>query len=235
MQRKDAHKSDTLHSLRYGFPCNITWRKLISTLDKTVFGIAALLLLVIGATGVLPSFLEALQRLPFEGKLTVGDFIMAMVTVAIATFAGIQIVLQWNQHNFDRRVQNTNLHLSLREKRAEIYLHCISAFTLFTHPRQGKLDELADFSDYLTKNEHFLPLKQREFAQSILNNSLEYFRVEIRLAAIEIDSEFYCGAEQAKEICGNTMRELESWHKGHREAKTLPNIFAHLLDVTYDL
>ena len=150
------------------------------------------MLLVIGAIGVLPSFLEALRELPFEGKLTIGDFVMAMVTVAIAVFAGIQIILQWNQHIFDRNVQRTNYKLSLFEARASILMRIEEILLDYV---SGENDErpntelITALTKYLLTNQHYLPNDQRKYVRLMMKNILTYRRAFDRLERLEREAQ----------------------------------------------
>jgi len=146
----------------------------LNIFEKLVFGLAMLLLALVAVTEIFPSLWETFPVMEKEATFSGTDIAMIGLTFGIVFFAGMQALLQWRHHKFERKMHHNNHVWRLYEPRTQIFKVTVSCLIKFTRRDFPDSDFLDDFSDLFLEKAHCLPDNMQQEVYEIFEKVRRY-------------------------------------------------------------
>lgn len=161
------------------------------------------------------------------------DILMVVATCIIAGFTIALFILQWLQHQHDKKLANANYKVTLFDKRMEVYFEIeknLQEFLCEGGPPMGSTLALR----YNSRNAHFVFPKQAiAFVDELVQKGLEHHRAERQWEPLRARA--WAGedlSENEKEVLKAALdkkHEIEDWFVQQVENKRLEAVLGPYL------
>ncbi|MEH6478013.1 MAG: hypothetical protein V7727_20140 [Sneathiella sp.] len=180
-------------------------------------GIVAIVTMTSAVTFALfPGMFDAIRHLTIRPEISVGEIAMAVATIGILIFAGVQVLLMKQNHAFETTAHQAKYQLALFEQRAEVFAKVEQLIFVFVRDSDPSNQVVKPLAEDLQKNQYILPPDQLDYANLAVRNALSFVQNN-GLYATFCDAEENKGVKldesqkQGKDLAYAALVKLSDW------------------------